>query len=168
LGGSAAVQRHGRPRFDEEVQMTLTRRPPQMADLEMFREAVDRLFDERPFRPIWLGNGDGETTAALDLYTTPEAVIAKIALPGIKPEDIDVSIADDVVTVRGSFTDEKESETGYIRKELTRGSRTRSFALPVAVRSEAATASFKDGLLTLTMPKTEEVKPRHVKVEVTD
>lgn len=147
--------------------MTLIRRPPQMTDLQMFRDAIDRLFDERAFRPLWVWDGDEAAVPALDLYTTPEAVIAKIALPGIKPEDIDVSIADDVVTVRASYVDEKESETGYVRKELIRGSRMRSFVVPVAVRSDAATATFKDGLLTVTMPKSEEIKPRQVKVEVT-
>jgi HSP20 family protein len=80
---------------------------------------------------------------------------------------VDVTIADDVVTIKGSFEEEKETtEAGYVHKELSRGSFSRTFALPTAIRAEAATAAFKDGLLTLTLPKTEEVKPRHLKVEV--
>lgn len=147
--------------------MTLTRRPSQLADVVTLRDAMERLFDDRSFRPLWPWNGERESAPALDLYTTPEAVVAKIALPGMKPEDVDVTIADDVVTVRGTYADEKETaEAGYIHKELTRGSSTRSFALPTAVRADGATAAFKDGVLTLTMPKTEEVKPRHVKVEI--
>jgi HSP20 family protein len=151
--------------------MTMTRRPPQMADLETFREAIERMFDDRPFRPLWPWNGESQRAPALDLYTTNEAVIAKIALPGVKPEDIDVTIADDMVTVRASFKEEAEkaetAEPGFVHRELGRGSLMRTFVLPTAIRPDAATATFQDGLLTVTMPKIEEVKPRHVKVDVT-
>ena len=147
--------------------MTMTRRPPQLADLDIFRDAIERMFDERAFRPFGVWNGEREAIPALDLYMTPDAVVAKIALPGITADDIDVTIADDVVTVRASFEAEKETpDAGYVRKELKRGSLERSFALPTAVRPEAASAMFRDGLLTLTLPKTEEVKPTHIKVEV--
>ena len=146
--------------------MTLMRRPTPMADVVTLRDAMERLFDDRFFRPLWAWDEDREAIPALDLFTTPEAVIAKIALPGVKPEDIDVEIAGDVVTVRGSYKAETETTEGYVRKELSRGELTRSFVLSTSVRPEAATAAFHDGLLTLTMPKTEEVKPRHLKVEI--
>jgi len=147
--------------------MTLNRRPTPLADLVSFRDAMERLFDERIFRPMWIGTGERQAAPALDLYTTPEAVIAKVALPGVKPEDVDVSIGDDLVTISGSFKEEKKtSEAGYIHKELSQGAFSRSFSPPTAVRAAAATAQFKDGMLTLTLPKTEEVKPTHVKVEV--
>jgi HSP20 family protein len=147
--------------------MTLIRRPSPVADLVSFRDAMDRVFDERLFRPLWLANAERQVVPALDLYATPEAVIAKVALPGVKPENVDVSIDDDIVTITGSFKEEKETtEAGYVHKELNHGSFSRSFSLPTAIKGEAATASFKDGLLTLTLPKTEQVKPKHVKVEV--
>jgi HSP20 family protein len=146
--------------------MTLIRRPSPLADLVSFRDAMERLFDDRLFRPLWPANGERQAAPALDLYTTPQAVIAKVALPGVKPEDVDVSIGDDLVTITGSFKEEKETtESGYVHKELSHGSFSRSFSIPTAVKAEAATASFKDGLLTLTLPKAEEVKPKHVKVE---
>jgi HSP20 family protein len=148
--------------------MTLIRRPSPLADVVTVRDAVDRLFDERFFRPLWTWNGEHEVVPALDVYTTQDAVIAKVALPGVKPGQVDVKIADDIVTVSGSYEEHKEStEAGYLHKELSRGSFTRSFVLPTAVEAEAATAAFEDGLLTITLPKTEEVKPKHVKVEVT-
>ena len=147
--------------------MTLIRRPSPLADLGSFRDAMERLFDERSFRPIWRWSGEREALPALDLYSTPEAVIAKLALPGVDPEAVDVRIGDDMVTITGSFKEEKEtSEAGYVQKELSHGSFSRTFSIPAAVKAEAATASFKDGLLTLTLPKAEEVTPRHVKVEV--
>ncbi len=147
--------------------MTLIRRPTPLADLVSFGDAMERLFDERLFRPLWLGQAEREAVPALDLYTTPEAVIAKLALPGVKPEDVDVSIGDDLVTITGSFKEEKETtEPGYVHKELSHGSFSRTFSVPTAVKADSATASFKDGLLTLTLPKNEEVKPKHVKVDV--
>jgi HSP20 family protein len=147
--------------------MTLIRRPLPVADLVSFRDAMDRVFDERLFRPLWLANAERQAVPALDLYATPEAVIAKVALPGVKPENVDVSIDDDIVSITGSFKEEKETtEAGYVHKELNHGSFSRSFSIPTAIKGEAATASFKDGLLTLTLPKTEQVKPKHVRVEV--
>ncbi len=147
--------------------MTLIRRPSPVADIASFRDTVERLFDERFYRPLWLSNAEREVVPALDLYTTPEAVIAKIALPGVKPADVDITIAEDLVTITGTFKEEKEvNEAGYVEKELSRGSFTRRFTVPTAIKAEVAKATFEDGLLTLTLPKSEEVQPRHVKVEV--
>ena len=128
---------------------------------------MDRLFDEQLFRPLWRAEGEREVVPALDLYTTPETVIAKVALPGVKSEDVDVSISEGVVVVKGTFKEETETtEEGYIRKELSRGAFSRTFALPTTVKAETATATFADGVLTLTLPKIEQAKPTHVKVEV--
>lgn len=147
--------------------MTLIRRPAQVADLVTFQDVVDRFFDERFFRPMLIRSGERHGAPALDLYTTPEAVIAKVALPGVKPQDVDVTIGDDVVTIKGTFEAEKEtSEAGYVHKELSQGTFSRSFALPTAIMAGAARAEFAYGLLTLTLPKREEVKPTHVKVQV--
>lgn len=147
--------------------MTLIRRPIPITDLVSMRDAMERLFDDRFFRPLWVG--ERETTPALDLYATPEAVIAKVALPGVKPDDVDITVTEDMVTITGTFEEETEkTEAGFIHKELSRGAFSRSFAIGTAVDIEAATATFKDGLLTLTLPKTEEVKPKHIKVELTE
>lgn len=148
--------------------MTLTRRPSPFADVVSFRDAMERMFDDRLFRPIWREAEDREVMPAIDLYTTADAVIAKVALPGVKPEDVDVVIGDDIVTITGSFKAEAEtSEAGYIRRELSRGSFSRRFSIPATIRPDDATAQFKDGLLTLTLPKTEAVEPKHVTVQVT-
>jgi HSP20 family protein len=147
--------------------MTLIRRPTPLPDLVAFRDAMERIFDERFFRPIWIGHGERQTAPALDLYTTPEAVMAKVALPGVKPEDVDVTITDDLVTISGAFKEEMEtSDAGFVHKELSQGKFSRSFSLPTAIKADAASAEFKDGLLTLTLPKTEDVKPTRVKVQV--
>ena len=147
--------------------MTLMRRPTSLLDLATMRESFDRLFDDRFFRPLWLTTTERPIAPALDLYTTPDSVVAKLALPGVKPDEVDVTITDDVVKVTGTFTSEQETtEAGYVHRELSQGAFSRSFTVPVAIKAESATAEFKDGLLVLTLPKTEEVRPTRVKVEV--
>jgi len=90
-----------------------------------------------------------------------------VALPGVKRENVDISVGDDLVTISGSARGEtKTDEADYVHRELNRGSFSRSFWLPIAVRAEAATASLKDGLLTLTLPKTDRPMPTQVKVAV--
>jgi HSP20 family protein len=147
--------------------MTLIRRSAPISDLVTLQDAMDRLFDERFFRPMWISDPDRKVAPALDLYTTHEAVIAKVALPGVGPDDVDVTIGGDQVEISGTFKEETAtSEAGYVHRELSQGKFSRAFVLPTAVRAEAATAQFDDGMLTLTLPKTEEVKPTHVKVQV--
>jgi HSP20 family protein len=110
---------------------------------------------------------DGPLAPALDLYTTAEAVVANVALPGVKPENVDVTVEEDLVTISGSAKRAQDTNVaGYVHKELSDGTFSRSFWLPTAVNAEGATASFRNGLLTLTLPKTEEVKTKRVKVEV--
>jgi HSP20 family protein len=148
--------------------MTLIRRPAPFTDLVSFRDAMERLFDDRFFSPIWISDGERPVVPALDLFTTPEAVMARMALPGVKPEDVDVTIGNDLVTISGTFQEEKETtEAGYVHKELSQGRFSRSFSPPTAIKASAAKAEFKDGLLTLTLPKSDEVKPTHVKVHAT-
>lgn len=147
--------------------MTIIRRPGPFTEIVSLRDAMERLFDEQLFRPLWTADVEREVLPALDLYTTPDAVIAKVALPGVTSDDVDVAIAEDVVTIKGSFKKESETtEAGFIHKELSRGSFSRSFSLPTPVKAEAATATFTDGVLTLSLPKMEHAKPTHVKVEV--
>lgn len=146
--------------------MTIIRRPSALGEFVTLRDAMDRLFDEGLFRPLWRLEGAREVLPALDLYTTPESVVARVALPGVKPDDVDITVADDVVTIKGSFREEQEAtEEGYIHRELSRGEFSRAFTLPTTVRAEGAKATFADGLLTLTIPKVEAAKPTHVKVE---
>ena len=122
--------------------------------IEAFREAMERL-------------SDGPLAPAIDLLTTTEAVVVKAALPGAKPEDVDITITDDLVTITGSFEDESQTpKGGHVHRELGHGSFSRSFFLPTGVKAEAAKAEIRNGLLTLMIPRTEEVKPTQVKVHV--
>ena len=121
--------------------------------LEGLRYAMERL-------------ADGPLAPALDLYATRDSIIAKVGLPGPRPEDIAVTIDDGLVTIAGSVHVEGTDEVGYVHRELGHGSFNRSFWLPTAIQADAATATFEDGLLTLTIPKAEEVEHKRVTVEV--
>jgi HSP20 family protein len=133
-------------------------------DLWTFRSAMDRLFDET----IGLsGTADGASGApAIDLYQTADDVVVKASLPGIGAKDLNISVTGDVLTLRGESQEEKEAEGAqYHIKERRYGGFTRSIALPAAVVAEKADAQFENGILTLTLPKAEEVKPKTITVK---
>jgi HSP20 family protein len=136
-------------------------------ELVSLREAMDRLFEESFVRP---GGGRlapaGMEIPAVDVYQTDDAVVVKSAIPGIKPEDIDISITGDTLTIKGETKVEEEvNEENYIRRERRYGSFCRSLALPLPVVTDKAAAEFENGVLTLTLPKAEEVKPKAIKIK---
>lgn len=156
-----------RAHTQEVVKVTLVRRPSPFGEMLSLRDAMDRLFDESLFRPVRIGNGKHETIPALDVYTTPESVVVEAGLPGVKPEDIDVTIEGDTLKIDGKFEKETDrKDVGYFHRELSRGEFSRVVVLPAAVKADGATATFKDGLLKLVIPKAEETKTRHVRVSV--
>ena len=136
-------------------------------DLISLREAMDRLFEESFVRPRagWLAPLGAETLA-VDMYETDEDVIVKTAVPGVKAEDIDITITGDTLTIKGaSKAEEKIEKANYIRQERRYGSFSRSVTLPTTIVAEQAKAEFENGMLTLTLPKAEEVKPKAIKVK---
>ena len=135
-------------------------------DMMALRDAMDRMFEERfgrspvPFGPWSEGN------LAIDMYETDETVVVKTAIPGVKADDIDVSVTGDTLTVKAETSEEKEiNRESYLRRERRYGSYCRSVTLPGVVESDQAEADYSDGVLTLTFPKTEEVKPKSIKVK---
>jgi len=136
-------------------------------DLVSLREAMDRLFEESFVRPrTGLSAPLAERTLSLDMYETADAVVVKTAVAGVKPEDIDISVTGDVLTIKGETTTEEEiEEESYFRRERRCGAFHRSVAIPVAIVADEAEAEFENGVLTLTLPKAEEVKPKAIKVK---
>lgn len=131
------------------------------------RHAMDRLFDESIFRPLrlreWVDDGH---YFPVDIYHTPEAVVARAVLPGLKPEDVEITIDRNVLTIRGKSRGESEvKEESYLRREWHYGTFARTVALPEGLEGGKAEAVFEDGVLTLTIPKAEEVKPKLIKVQ---
>ena len=136
-------------------------------DLISLREAMDRLFEESFVRPRagWLAPLGAETLA-VDMYETDEDVVVKTSVPGVKAEDIDITITGDTLTIKGETrSEEKVEEANYIRQERRYGAFSRSLTLPTSIVAEDAKAEFDNGVLTLTLPKAEEVKPKSIKVK---
>lgn len=102
----------------------------------------------------------------VDVIEQDDHVMVRAEVPGVKKDDLDVSITDDTVTIRGSTEEEKKEEEGdYYRREIARGSFSRTVTLPGGVNGDKAKARFKDGMLELTLPKEERSKRRKIKVE---
>jgi HSP20 family protein len=128
------------------------------------RQAMDRLFEDSFVRPE-TAIGSAEHQLALDIRTTDDAFVVEAALPGVKPEDVDISVLGDTLTINASHREEqKREETGYSYREIRRGSFTRTVTLPGGLKADAATASFENGMLTLRIPKAEEAKPRQIRI----
>jgi len=103
---------------------------------------------------------------AVDVYETEDNVIVEAAMPGVKPEEIEVSLTGDVLTIKGETKAEKEvKEESYIRRERRYGSFCRSVSLPSGLEGDKAEAEFEHGVLKLTIPKAEEVKPKVIEVK---
>jgi HSP20 family protein len=134
-----------------------------MRDFFAMRDAMDRLFDDLMTRQFGVQEMDGP---AVDMYQTEENVVVKATLPGIKPEDIQISVSGDVLTIRGESKQEEEiSNATYHLRERRYGAFSRSLPLPSQVIADKAVAEFEHGILTLTLPKAEEVKPKTIKVK---
>ena len=137
------------------------------SDLMSLREAMDQLFAESFVRPRAGRMAPlGAKTLAVDMYETDDDVVVKTAVPGIKSEDINVSITGDVLTIRGETkAEEKVEKASYIRQERRYGAFSRSLTLPSTVVADKATAEFENGVLILTLPKAEDVRPKTIKIK---
>lgn len=136
-------------------------------DMMTLRDAMDRLFEDSFVRPRsgWLMPMGG-ADLALDMYETKDDVVVKTALPGVKPDEVDISLTGDTLTIRGETKEEKEAnKENYLRKERRYGAFERSVTLPSGLQTDKAEASFDNGMLTLKIPKSEQVKPKSIKVK---
>ena len=104
---------------------------------------------------------------AVDIYEGEHELVVKADLPDVKPEDLDIRVENNILTIRGERKFEKKvDEKNYLRVERAYGSFARSFQLANTVNTEAIKADYKDGVLTLSIPKREEAKPKQIKVNV--
>jgi HSP20 family protein len=124
----------------------------------LFNEAFDRSSDESSIT-TW--------APTVDIYETEHELVVKADLPDIKPEELDIRVENNILTIRGERKFEKKvNESNYLRVERAYGAFSRSFSLANTVNSDAIKAEYKDGVLTLTIPKREEAKPKQIKVNV--
>ena len=127
--------------------------------LTSFRKEMERLFDRFP-EPGWMEVPPlGEWEPRIDVSETNDAVMVKAEIPGVEQKDIALSLQDGVLTIKGEKEQEKEEKDNrYHRVERAYGAFARALRLPAAVDASKVTASFKDGVLTVTLPKTAEAK----------
>ena len=134
-------------------------------ELTDFRDTVDRLFYQgRPWRVATLRNP--ARVFPLDVYETEEDVVVKASLPGIKADDVDVSVTGDTLVIKGEASGEESDETpNYYRQERRHGSFERALTLPVEVDADNAAATFENGVLELRLPKAPSVLSKTIEVK---
>ena len=137
------------------------------SELMSLRQAMDRLFEDSFVRPSRGLAALAEVAApALNVYQTPTEVVLKAALSGLKPEDVSIDITGETLTIKGESKAEQEiKKEDYLYQERRYGAFSRSVVLPSGLKTDKAEATMEDGILTLTIPKVEEVKPKNISVK---
>ena len=133
-------------------------------EMMSLRDAMDRLFDDAFTRPLSLR--DNWSVPAIDMFQTDDEIVVKAALPGIKADEVSINVTGKVLTLKGEVKheEEKQDKAWHIREQRY-GSFERSVVLPTEVVADKAKADFENGILTITLPKAEEVKPRTITVK---
>lgn len=134
------------------------------AEMASLRDTVDRLFEDPRSWRVSLGSaGD---FFPIDVLDTNDVVVVKASLPGVKSDDIDISITGQILTLKGESKEEhEETAKNWYRRERRQGSFVRQIQLPTEVDSAKAEAVFEGGVLRLTLPKAETMKPKTIKVQ---
>ena len=146
--------------------MTLTRRPSPFGELVTLRQAMDRLFDDTVFRPERAYAGGEFARLPLDVRTTADALLVEASLPGIKPEDVEITVESGTLTIRAEDrSDDRREDGGWVVREIARGSVMRTVTLPTGLEADKAEATFEHGVLRLRFPKAEQVKPRQIRIQ---
>ena len=141
----------------------LTRWDP-FRDMLSMRQAMDRLFD-RALEPSW--SESAVWNLALDVVENKDEFLVKASLPGINPDDLEITFTDNVLTIKGETKEDKDiQEEQYHLRERRQGIFSRSISLPNRVKADAIQASYDAGVLTLKLPKIEEVKPKRIAINV--
>jgi HSP20 family protein len=140
-----------------------------LRDMVSIQDEMNKLFDDffgrTPTR--WFQPEEGLWTPNVDVSETKDDIVFTAEIPGLKKEDIKLSVQDNVFTLSGEKKEEKEEkDANYHRLERSYGSFCRSFTFPTPVQPDKVKASYKDGILRITLPKTEEVKPKEIPINI--
>jgi HSP20 family protein len=147
--------------------MAITRWRP-FRDMVSIQDEMNKLFDDFFGRPLvrteWT---EGVWTPSVDVSEDKDNVIIKAEMPGMKKDDVKISVQDNMLILEGEKKQEKEEkEKNYHRIERSYGSFCRSFQLPTTVKTDKIKASYKEGVLSVTLPKSEEVKPKEIPISI--
>jgi HSP20 family protein len=136
-------------------------------DIDEVQSEMNRLFDSFFGRPTQSGVSERVWAPVADMHETKDELVIKLDLPGMNEKDIQLSITGDLLSVRGQRLQTQEvKEESYYRSERWAGRFERTFQLPIPVQTEKVRATYRDGVLTVTLPKVEEVKPKDIKIDV--
>lgn len=134
------------------------------------RQAMDRLFEDS-----WVSNrawGNLPATwlePSLDVYETKDTVVVQASIPGLKPEEVEITVQGDYLAISGQSKSEQETrEKNYLRRETRSGAFSRTIELPAGLQNDKAEATFENGVLTVTFPKAEQVKAKKIQVKATE
>jgi HSP20 family protein len=133
-------------------------------EMMTLREAMDHLFDDAFTRPLTLR--DGWSAPAIDMYQTDDEIVVKASLPGVKADEVQINITGEILTLKGETkqVEEKKDKAWHMREQRW-GAFERAIALPTEVVADKAKAEFENGILTITLPKAEEVKPKIINIK---
>lgn len=132
------------------------------------KQAMDHLMEgafvgSRRLVDLW---GDSHKYPMLDIYDTKDDIVVSASLPGVKPEEVDITVTGDLLTIKGEFKQEEETKgRNYVRQERRYGVFSRELKLPVEVKSDKAEAVYENGVLTIKFPKAETAKPKQIKLK---
>ena len=133
-------------------------------EMMTLREAMDHLFDDAFTRPLTLR--DGWSAPAINMYQTDDEVVVKASLPGVKADEVQINITGEVLTLKGETRQvEEKKEKAWHMREQRWGAFERAVALPTEVVADKAKAEFENGILTISLPKAEEVKPKIINIK---
>ncbi len=147
--------------------MTIVRRPSPFGELMSLRSAMDRLFEDSFVRRPFGSSFEGMASLPVDVTRTADELIVEAALPGIHPDDVDITVEDGALSIRGESREERSdagAESDKLVTEIRRGVGGRTLSLPTGLEPDKATATFEHGVLTLRIPKAESVKPRQIRI----
>ena len=138
-------------------------------EMTSLRNAVSRMFDDTWLSPFWSTEGDGERRdvfVPLDMVERDNEIVISAPLPGMKPEDVDISITGNMLIIKGEFKHEEEGERENVHyRERRYGSFHRAVTLPSTVDTGKVDATFEAGVLKLCLPKVEEAKPKQIQIK---
>ncbi len=146
--------------------MAITRWQP-FAELISLRQAMDRLFEDSFVTPAHIFDTLGSNMRVpIDMHQVGDDVVVRASLPGVKPEEVDISVTGDTLTIKGETKAEEEiKREDYLCQECRYGAFYRTVSLPSGLNTDKAEATFEDGVLTLTIPKSEGAKPKVIKAK---
>jgi HSP20 family protein len=134
-------------------------------EMMTLRDAMDRLFDDAFTRPLRLNDGHW-SMPAVDMYQTDNEIVVKAAIPGVKSDEVQINVTGDVLTIKGEVKEKEEmKEKAFHLREQRWGMFERTLPLPTDVIADKAKAEFENGILTITLPKAEEVRPKTISIK---